>query len=116
MNKKLNIAIVALASLVLLGCASFQTNAGKSLVTITKTVDAAMQGWAIWVSLGKATPDQQAKVKAAYEKYQVAELAAEHVYVALSTNADKTPWQQAYAVLVATQGDLLALLKAFKVT
>lgn len=114
MRTKVNIALVALANCVLLGCASFQTTAGKSLVTVTQTVDAAMQGWSIWVNMGKATPDQQAKVRAAYEKYQAVELAAEHAYVALSANPDRAIWQQAYAALLATQGDLVAIITAFK--
>lgn len=112
MKTQLNLALVALLTLGLLGCASFQTNAGKTLATITQTVDAAMKGWAVYVSLGKSNPQQQAQVKAAYEKYQMAELAAEHAYVALVNTSGQSAWTQAAAVLTACQNDLLAIIKA----
>jgi hypothetical protein len=112
MRQHINLALVAMLTFGLLGCATFETNAGKTLVTITSTVDKAMQGWAVWVSLGKATPQQQATVKSAYEKYQIAELAAEHAYASLVANKDKTAWTQAAALLTATQSDILAIITA----
>ncbi len=75
---------------VLMGCATassrFSAVAGKFLSSTALTVDAAMQGWASWVVAGKATPADEASVRAVYGNYQVA--------MGLATNA--------YALVVIT--------------
>lgn len=104
---------IALAALVM-GCATFQQNAGKTLATIATTVDAAMTGWATYVTVsGTVTPAQQAQVKSAYEKYQACMATALAAYNGLSSSAGQPSWTQALTTLQAAQGTLTQLLNAF---
>lgn len=100
--------MLALAS----GCTAPRDVAGKTLVTTVQSVDAAMQGWGAWVRAGQASAQDEAKVKAFYERYQTAELAAENAYEAwcASGDANKTGWDSAAAALRAAQKDLLGVL------
>src|SRR5690242_4426571 len=65
------------------GCATtntFQNNSGKFLATTAATVDAAMHGWAVWVASGKASPGDEAQVKAIYQQYQGSMMLATNAY------------------------------------
>lgn len=107
------IAAIALAALVM-GCATFQQNAGKTLATIATTMDAAMSGWATYVTVsGSVSPSQQEQVKQAYEKYQAAMTTALAAYNSLNTTAGQPAWNQALTALQAAQGTLTQLLNAF---
>ena len=104
--------VVLLASMI--GCASFQSNAGKSLATIASTVDAAMKGWAAYVvASGQVSDSQQASVRDAYLKYQACMVTAQAAYNGLASNSDQTAWNQALAALNAAQGTLVQLVSAF---
>ena len=105
------IALVALAFLV--GCATFNDKAGKSLATVASTVDAAMKGYARYVVIAQLNDTQQAPVKAAYVKYQASMTVAEKAYIELVKNNDQTSWTAALNVLNATEADLLALVSSF---
>lgn len=94
------------------GCAT-QNAPGRILATTVGTVDSAMQGWATFVALGHATPDQESAVREVYAKYQAAESAAERAYVAAAKLNDQSAWSKASAALTASQSDLLALLAKF---
>ena len=94
------------------GCTTPQNSAGRSLATVTQTVDGAMQGWASWVALGQATAGDEAKVKAVYAKYQLAEQAAERAYLVYTKTGSADPWTAAAASLRASQTDLLNLVKS----
>lgn len=110
------IAAIALAALVM-GCATFQQNAGKTLASIATTVDAAMSGWATYVTVsGSVSPSQQEQVKQAYEKYQAAMTTALAAYNSLNTTAGQPAWNQALTALQAAQGTLTQLLNAFMPT
>lgn len=61
-----------LALLFLLGCASLETNAYRTIGSTAVTVDTAMQGFADATVRGLTTPEQQMNVKAAYNRYQEA--------------------------------------------
>lgn len=112
MKRLPNIAIVGLM-LLMAGCASFQSTAGKTLATTVQTVDAAMQGWAAYVVIGNPTPQQQAAVKTAYQKYQAAEAIAEKAYVLASASGDQSGWTVAASTLRQCQADLLLLISTF---
>lgn len=105
-----SISVIALAFL--LGCATFNDNAGKVLATVAKTVDTAMQGWAQYLKLHPLPPSKQMRVKSAYEKYQLSMAAAEKAYIELVKTGDRTAWQAAAAALTAAQADLLAAITA----
>lgn len=103
--------MLALAS----GCTAPRDVAGKTLVTTVQSVDAAMQGWGAWVRAGQASAQDEAKVKAFYERYQMAELAAEKAYEAWCASphgatGEQSAWTTAAAALRAAQKDLLAVL------
>lgn len=104
-------ALVVLAFLV--GCATFNDKAGKSLATVASTVDAAMKGYARYVVIAQLTDAQQAPVKAAYIKYQASMTVAEKAYIELVKNNDQTSWTAALNVLTATEADLLSLVSSF---
>lgn len=105
------VPFIALAFL--LGCASVQTNAGKLLATTAVTVDGSMQGWATWVNLNQATPDQETKVRDAYSKYQASMTVAKKAYNTLVTTGDQSAWLQASTVLEANQATFIALVRTF---
>lgn len=68
MNRLTFLALAAL--LFAVGCANLETTAYRTIGTTAVTVDGAMKGWGDWVRAGKATPKDEAVVKAAYSKYQ----------------------------------------------
>jgi len=106
------IPLLALAFLI--GCATFQGNAGKVLATAATTVDAEMKGWAAFVVAGGATDAQQAQVRAAYSKYQIAMSAAETAYMTAVKTGDQSSWGTAAAALLASQSQLIALAQSFQ--
>jgi hypothetical protein len=106
------LAIVGLLAM-LTACASFQSTAGKSLASIALTADASMKGWAQWVAAGQVAPDQEAKVKAAYEKYQAAMTLAKTAYANAAVSGDQTGWQAAYDLLTQNQAALIAIVQSF---
>lgn len=103
-------SIALFALLFLLGCASFTSNAGKSLASISTSVDAAMKGWATYVAINKLPEAKQVKVREAYEQYQFAMFAAEQMYLSLVKTGDRSGWAKASEALVSSQGALLLLI------
>lgn len=98
----------------LTGCTTFQGSAGKTLASTAQVVDSAMQGWATWVVLGKATTEQENKVRAAYTKYQYTMGAARNAYILLGQTGDKLPWEQASLVLTQCKQELLDMVAQFQ--
>lgn len=94
----------------LLGCASFNTNAGKSLASVAVAVDTAMKGYASFVVINKPNQQQQNRVRVAYSQYQTAMDAAEKAYISLVKTGDRSAWLKASEALVASQSSLLALI------
>ena len=107
--KNIVLLLTLVAPLLFVGC---QTS-GKFLATTVTTVDAAMKGWAEYVVIGGATEQQQMSVKAAYEKYQVAEQAAEAAYVAAAKYGDDQAWLAASAALQESRTALFTLIASF---
>lgn len=52
------------------GCQNPERTAYQSTGVVVLSVDAAMNGWGDYVRAGKASAEDEAKVKAAYLKYQ----------------------------------------------
>lgn len=101
--KKFIMIPVVLALLALLpACATFKSNAGKTIASTALTVDAAMKGWAAYVVLNNVPADKQAPVRAAYVQYQLAMTAAKDAYVTLMTTGDQAPWNVAGPALTAS--------------
>ncbi len=99
---------------VLMGCAtSWQNNAGKTLATTAQTVDAAMKGWGMYVVTANPPERQQATVRDAYGKYQIAMDGAVKAYNTAVTLQDQSAYTQASGALLAASKDILALIAAF---
>ncbi len=110
-----NLLLIAVALLLLGGCASFNNTAGKLLASTAITADKAMQGWATYVVINKV-PDNdpsQVKVRAAYAKYQMAMAAAQAAYIGATSTGDKTIWGQAAAMLTSSASELSAIVLSF---
>lgn len=105
------LAILALAFIV--GCASFQNTASKTLTSIALTVDAAMKGWATHVVKDNVPDSQQTVVKSAYAQYQASMAVAVSAYAAVANGGDKTAWDKALAALQASQGGLIQVIQSF---
>ena len=104
--------MIAVAML-MVGCASLTSTAGRLVSTTAVTVDGAMQGWAMWVAEGQSTAEQGIQVRQAYVKYQASMKVAKAAYGTLVLNGDKSAWDQAAVVLQANEAALLALTKSF---
>ena len=106
--------ITVFALVALVGCASFQNSAGKTLASVATTVDAAMKGWAAYVVAGGASEVQQNEIKVLYRQYQIAMFAAETAFIELSKTGDRTSWSQAEPNLVKVQTSLLGTIKTLQ--
>lgn len=112
--KKIKLIVKLLLLLALTGCASYMDTTAKGLSSVAITVDSSMKGWAQWVKMGKATVGDEAKVQAAYEKYQAAMATAESAYLAvarLDTTEMRSALNVAVAALDGSKGDLINLIK-----
>lgn len=106
------ITLIAFAFLV--GCASVQTNAGKTLASVAVAVDSAMKGWALHVVANGATEQQQAPVKQAYKDYQMSMALAEQAYLVLVKTGDQSAWSAAKMALTSSQGQLVTVIEKQK--
>lgn len=107
------IYVLSVLVMFLTGCANWKQAAYKSTGTVVITVDAAMTAWASYVATGQTKPEQEVKVKAAYEKYQSAALTVISAGQAATTNETRALFDVAVAIASATQADLVALVKSF---
>ncbi len=95
----------------LTGCASLDTNAYKTIGTTANLVDGAMRGWGDYVRAGRATPDDESRVRAAYEKYQAAMRAARAAVNTYHTAPDnEVPLQTALSALSSASGEIVNLI------
>lgn len=94
------------------GCKTSQIDtAGQVLATTAVSVDAAMKGWASYVTIsGAATREQQDNVRTLYAHYQSAFSIAQSAYVALATTGDASIWTRAAAALTQSKTALLDYL------
>lgn len=108
--------ITALVLIVSLGCASFQSNAGKTIASVAITVDIGMKFWAKWVNTQGATPEQELMVRNAYMKYQIAMKTAKIAYADLAVDGNKVTWSIVEKTLVDTSDSIVQLISAFSKT
>lgn len=97
------------------GCANPERTAYVSTGVVTITVDGAMNGWGDYVRAGKATPEDEAKVKAAYQKYQ-ASIRALKAAVLSSVNApnEQEILMTALNAIDAAKNELINLITSLK--
>lgn len=121
MNKKITIpfaaAIALTACLFFLnaGCATPELAAYRTLGTTTVLVNAAMNGWGDYVRAGLATPDDQIRVRGAYEKYQASMRVAKSVALAMKdSGAINDPvWMQVVNAVTKSANDVINLIAKF---
>lgn len=101
--------ILLLFSILIISLLAGCSTPGKLIASSSTTVDHAMKAWAVWVVDGKATPDQEAQVRAFKIKYDAAEDAAVKANIAFASG-DKASWAAAKAYLVEQQQALLNLV------
>lgn len=112
-NPWLYVTVLAMfIALLCAGCA----NTGKFIASTSTTVDATMQGWAIWVADGHATPEARHKVDVMLARYHDAEDVALQAYLEATKTGNDTALKKAKAALLAASDDLLALIASFQTT
>jgi hypothetical protein len=86
---------------------------GKIIATTSTSVDHAMQTWAVYVVDGKATPEQETKVKEFKLRYDAAEDLALSAFIEYTKTDDKSVWLRAKDLLKAQQLNLINLVNQF---
>lgn len=107
------VCVLSLLVMFVTGCANWKQAAYKGTGTVVITADAAMKAWASYVAAGQSKPEQEVKVKAAYEKYQRAALTLIAAGKAATANGNRAPFDIAVAASSAAQADLVALVQSF---
>lgn len=97
------------------GCANAERTAYVSTGVVIVTVDQAMNGWGDYVRAGKASAGDEAKVKAAYQKYQAAIFALEPAVLAAVNAPDKqAALTTAFNAIDAAKINLINLIQSLK--
>lgn len=106
---------LAVALLVAPGCKSPEQAAYRATGSIIIAVDSAMQGWGDYVRAGLATPEEEAKVRLAYERYQASiRLARTMADAYTSDQVDKVTIDTTFSALDMAKNDLLTLIQSFR--
>jgi hypothetical protein len=99
------------APLALTGCGTPVNKVNQAVSATTTTVDAAMNSWGGWVRAGKATKEDERKVREAYVKYQAAMGAAETLTIAALNAPEGQPaLTKAISATSAASAELIALI------
>lgn len=91
------------------GCASSKRT---TVATIT-TVHQAMLAWRDYVAAGHATPQDEAKVKAAYEHYQATIRVAKAAFAAADANPSSSDLDNTINIVSASSSEIIALIRQF---
>lgn len=111
--KTLLTIFLSLSMLVLSGCATWQSDGGKTLATVAVTVDSAMKGWATYCATHDVPQDEHGAVRSAYQRYQIAMRGASLAYSAAVKVGDKGTWQEAKAAVLAAKDSIIQLVQQF---
>lgn len=103
----------ATATISLTGCSGWKSGTYKTAGTVVITADVAMQAWAAHVVTGGATPEQEAKVRAAYHQYQTAMLAVLDAGRLATSSNDMSALNRWFAAAQAAQAHLGRVVNAF---
>lgn len=106
----ISLLAIACASFALVGCQTTNT-AGRALATASITAKEAVKGWLIYVETsGQVTPEQEAQVEVAYERFLVAKHIAVSAYSAAVKAGDLSVYDRALDGLNQSRDDLLRLI------
>ena len=101
--------------LILNGCISTERSTYRAVGVTQVSVETALKAWDKWVEMDKATVEQEKKVKAAYEKYQIAALNVVTVAQKYSMDKDKLSLDEAIAVASGALNELVNLITSYGV-
>lgn len=104
-------ALLLFMALSLSACASFTTNAYKAIYATETLVDTAMKEYGVQYAAHQTTADFDAKVKAAYEKYQAAAISAVSAVQGYDTLKNQGAVDQAVSDFQTAATALLGLFK-----
>lgn len=97
------------------GCKSPEQAAYRTTGSVVLAVDGAMRAWGDYVRAGLAKPDEEARVLAAYVRYQVGMRVARQVLIEFGQHkADRQALDAAFAVVYSTEGDLIQLIQSLR--
>lgn len=110
MNIKASITVLAFC--LLLGCASPEQGAYRSIGTIATLVDGSMNGWGDYVRAGLASTQDEVLVKGMYEDYQEAMSIAKGAVNAYISDPDgkKDNLDRALTVVESVAGKLTGMI------
>ena len=111
---KAKLIILMVAAIVALGTGCVTNSPGRTLATVAVTVDHAMQGWAVWVHQGNATPSQEDKVMKAYLRYQKAMATAQKAYQTYYATNDQGVITVSFAEVASCRDELISLIAELK--
>lgn len=111
---KLPLALLLGALICSQGCATFDTNAYKTLAITATTVDSSRQAWNDYVGQGKATVAEVQAVADSYAKYQHAMAYAQSATIAYETTKNQSQLQGAIDAAVAAATNFTSLIAAFR--
>lgn len=107
--------LLTLLAFLLFGCASAEKNAYRTIAVVSVSADKTMRGWGQYVQSGKASAGDEAKVKAAYQKYQAAMSIAEAaVLTAKDAPAGQETLETALQAVEAAAAELTRIILTFQ--
>lgn len=112
--KSILISPLLLLLVVVIGCSTLEVNSYKVIGSIVVSVDGAMNGWGDYVRSGKATLEQEAKVKGLFNQYQeVMKVTQKVVNTYKSTQgSNETELKKAMLLISSVSGDLILFINS----
>lgn len=93
-------------------CQNLEKNAYRTIGTTAVLVDGAMNGWGDYVRAGKASAEDEAAVKATYQKYQRSMATLRSAVVAYKTAPEgQAALETALQAVSAASGELILLIE-----
>ena len=115
MKKLVQYAVVMPVLMLLLTgatCANLEKTAYRTIGTTSVLVDGSMNTWGDYVRTGKASPGDEAAVKAAYQKYQRAmQSLRTTVRIAKTAPEGQAALETASQIVSATSAEVIALIE-----
>lgn len=109
-----SLCALLLLSTPLVSCSSsWRSTSYKTAGTTIITADTAMKAWAIYVANGKANPEQEQKVREAYDKYRASMSVVVDVGKASTTSTNLAMLDVVVITANIAQSNLVAVIAAF---
>jgi hypothetical protein len=107
--------LILAAAFELTGCRSPEQAAYRATGSVALAVDAAMRGWGDYVRAGLATPQQEATVKGAYERYQATMRLARRLVESYGAGeTDRLTLDTTFSAVDNAKNELVDLIQTFR--